>query len=57
MTLHDELKKLTDDERQLIALRYFRSKTQQETARILNMTQVQVSRKEKKIIEKLRALI
>ena len=57
MTLHDGLKKLTDEERQLIGLRYFRSKTQQETARILNMTQVQISRKEKKIIEKLRTLI
>lgn len=54
MALKEGLKMLCGDERKLISLRYFLSKTQQETAEILGMTQVQVSRREKKIIEKLR---
>lgn len=57
MALKDSLRQLSDDERKLISLRYFLSKTQQETANALGMTQVQVSRKEKKIIEKLRLLM
>ncbi len=57
MALKESLRKLADDERKLIAIRYFLSKTQQETADLLGMTQVQVSRKEKKIIEKLRLLM
>ncbi|MBQ6809696.1 MAG: sigma-70 family RNA polymerase sigma factor [Clostridia bacterium] len=57
MALKDSLQKLESHERKLISLRYFLSKTQQETADILGMTQVQVSRKEKKIIEKLRLLM
>lgn len=57
MALKESLRQLNDDERKLISLRYFLSKTQQETANALGMTQVQVSRKEKKIIEKLRLLM
>ena len=37
-------------DRRLITLRYFGGKTQTETARELGMTQVQVSRREKKIL-------
>ena len=54
IALKDSLRTLPEEERKLISLRYFLSKTQQETATILGITQVQVSRKEKKIIEKLR---
>ncbi len=51
----DELmKNLTEDEKQLISLRYYMGKTQSETARIMDMTQVQVSRAEKKILTKMR---
>lgn len=57
IALKDSLRSLSDEERKLISLRYFLSKTQQETAGILGITQVQVSRKEKKIIEKLRLLM
>lgn len=57
IALKESLRTLSDDERKLISLRYFLSKTQQETANVLGMTQVQVSRKEKKIIEKLRLLM
>ncbi len=41
-------------DRQLIVLRYFAGKTQVETAARLGMTQVQVSRREKKILTELR---
>ena len=39
---------------QLIGLRYFKGQTQTETARVLGMTQVQVSRRERAILEALR---
>lgn len=45
---------LPSDEWHLLVLRYFRGKTQSETAALLSMTQVQVSRKERSILEKLR---
>ena len=35
-------------------LRYFRRKTQSETAQILGMTQVMVSRRERKLLKELR---
>ena len=41
-------------ERKIIKLRYFKEKTQSESAAILGISQVQVSRKEKKALEKLR---
>lgn len=51
--LRDELKKLTNEERKLIELRYFKDYTQNETAEVLNMSQVQVSRNETKILKKM----
>ena len=45
---------LDHNDRQLITLRYFGNKTQVETANRLGMTQVQVSRREKKILMMLR---
>lgn len=50
MSLRDIINSLEDNDKKLISLRYFKHKTQVETAKILNMTQVQVSRKEKKIL-------
>ena len=38
----------------LIRLRYFKGKTQVETAAVLGMTQVQVSRREKRILQSMR---
>lgn len=40
--------------RQIIVLRYFKDMTQQKTAKLLGLTQVKVSREEKKIVEFLR---
>lgn len=45
---------LTEREQKLIILRYFRDKTQSEIAEQLGVSQVQVSRLENKIIEKIR---
>lgn len=41
-------------DRSLIIMRFFENKTQSNVARALNMTQVQVSRREKKILSKLK---
>ncbi len=45
---------LEENDKKIINLRYFQSKTQVQTAEILNMTQVQVSRREKKILTLIR---
>lgn len=48
------IEKLSESHRRLIILRYFRDLSQTETAKILGLTQVKVSREEKKIMEILR---
>ncbi len=48
------LQKLNREERKLIELRYFQNQTQAVIAQIMGISQVQVSRMEKKILEKLR---
>lgn len=48
---------LSDEERRLIELRYFHEKTQVEVAKELLVSQVQVSRMEKKILLKMRGLL
>ena len=55
LVLKDIIKELPQKDKQLIALRYFQDKTQSEIAEILNVSQVQVSRLENKIIEKLKS--
>lgn len=44
------IKELDTREQQIILLRYYRGKTQTEVAKILGVTQVQISRIEKKIL-------
>lgn len=46
-----------ETEKNVILYRYFKDKTQSETARLLGLTQVQVSRAEKKAITRLRTLL
>lgn len=48
------LDQLKPQERQLIYLRYFADQTQSQVGRILGISQVQVSRLEKKILERMR---
>ncbi len=50
LSLRQEIARLPDDDRRLIELRYFRSLTQSQTAKFLNTSQVQVCRREKKIL-------
>ena len=52
--LYNIISELNDRERKIIVLRYFRDKTQTEIAESLGVSQVQVSRLENKIINKLR---
>ena len=54
MTVEQLLNSLTEEERLLITSRYFDDKTQVETAKLLGISQVQVSRLEKKILLKMR---
>lgn len=54
ISLQAALHALPPQDRQLIAYRYYQHKTQTETATLLSMTQVQVSRREKKILLALR---
>lgn len=52
--LSNIIETLCDRDKKLIILRYFRDKTQSEVAENLGVSQVQVSRLENKIIEKIR---
>ena len=54
MTIHQLLDLLEEDERRLIQYRYFEEKTQTAAAELLGISQVQVSRLEKKILLKMR---
>lgn len=57
LALRQCLAELPEEDRRLIILRYFRDQTQSQTAAVLGMSQVQVSRRERKILEGLRALL
>ncbi|MDD6094825.1 MAG: sigma-70 family RNA polymerase sigma factor [Clostridia bacterium] len=57
IALSEALKKLPKESQKLIILRYFKDMSQQRTAEIMGLSQVKVSRKEKKIIEELRKSI
>ena len=54
MFIADIMRGLKKEERQLIYLRYFADKTQRETGEIMHISQVQVSRMEKKILDCIR---
>ena len=55
--LKQMLSRLCGRDRQIIVLRYFQDKTQTEVAKSLNISQVQVSRLENKILKQLRERI
>ena len=54
IALKEALKDLDERDKKIISLRYFRDKTQSEIAKELNISQVQVSRLEMKILEKMK---
>lgn len=57
LTLEAVISSLEEKERRLIELRYFKGLTQVKTANELGMSQVQVSRKEKAILLKMRKMM
>jgi len=52
--LRENLKNLTEEEKSIIDNRYMKDYTQSETSKIVGMSQVQVSRKEQKVLQKLK---
>jgi RNA polymerase sporulation-specific sigma factor len=54
ISLRQAMLSLDHEEREIIYNRYFLGKSQKETGDVLGMTQVMISRKEKRIIEKMR---
>ncbi len=54
LSVRQALKDLSNDELLLIKYRYYEGKTQSETAKFLGISQVQVSRREKQLLTKLR---
>ena len=57
VALRAAVEKLPEREKQVIALRYFHGLTQQAAARILHVSQVQISRVERRAIEQLREML
>ncbi len=57
IALTSALDKLPHDWRKIVYLRYFKNMTQQQCAEKLGITQVKISREEKKILAKLRELL
>lgn len=55
MMLKSFIETLNERDRKIILLRYYRDKTQSEVAKVLNVSQVQVSRLENSILERMRA--
>lgn len=55
--LYSLIKELPPREKKIIILRYFRDKTQKEIANVLGVSQVQVSRLENKILDKLKDVL
>ena len=55
LVLKDLISGLAPREKQIIAMRYFKGATQMKVANMLGISQVQVSRMEKKILENMRS--
>ncbi|MBR5095384.1 MAG: sigma-70 family RNA polymerase sigma factor [Oscillospiraceae bacterium] len=57
VTLRSLIEKLPEKERKVIALRYYHGMTQQNAAKVLHVSQVQISRLERRAIETLRDML
>ncbi len=55
IALRQIFKELDEKDRKMLYLRYYKNLTQSKTAKLMNMTQVQVSRREKKVLTALRS--
>ena len=54
LSLRQAVAQLKERERQVISLRYFRGLTQEQTAKIIGVSQVQISRIERRAVGELR---
>lgn len=54
ITIKKLIGELDDKEKEIIMLRYYKQKTQMQVSKILGITQVQVSRIERKVLEKMK---
>ena len=57
VALRAVIEKLPERERQVVALRYYHGMTQQNCARVMRVSQVQISRLEKRAVEMMRELL
>lgn len=57
LAIRDAIERLPEQQRKIVLLRYFRDLSQVEVAKLLGITQVKVSREEKKIMESLRGML
>ena len=57
VALRAAIEKLPEREKQVIALRYYHGMTQQASARVLHVSQVQISRLERRAVELLRTML
>ena len=57
LDLKEALLKLEEEERQLICNRYYKDMSQTELSHIMGMSQVQISRKEQKVLKKLNHML
>lgn len=57
LSLGEAIKKLPERERMIVSLRYFHGMTQERTARVMGVSQVQVSRLERKAVTQLREIM
>ena len=57
VALRAAMEKLPERERQVLALRYYHGMTQQSCARVMHVSQVQISRLERRAVEQLRELL
>ena len=54
LTVKSLIEKLEKKEKEIIMLRFYKEKTQMQVAKILGITQVQVSRIERKVLKKMK---
>ena len=55
MVLHQAMEQLPEQERKVLLLRYYKGMTQSNVARVVGVSQVQVSRLERRAVDRLRA--
>ena len=57
VALRSAIEELPEKEKQVVVLRYYRGLTQHDCARILSVSQVQISRLERKAVDRLREIL